>query len=51
MSTSDNTNDMAATSASTTRYGRCEEVAAALVRRRTNRISHAVPMIKAGHTR
>ena len=51
MATSDSANDTAATSARTTRYGRCDEVAWALVRRRARRMSHAVPMIKAGHTR
>ena len=51
---SDIANDTTATSASTTRYGRCfegAEVVWALVCRRTSRMSHVVPMIKAGHTR
>ena len=52
MSTSDSANDTTATSASTTRYGRREEVASAfVVRRRARRISHAVPRINVGHTR
>ena len=51
MNNSDSANDTAATSTRTTRYGRSEEAASALVRRRTSRMSQAVPMIKAGHTR
>ena len=48
---SDRANDIAATSARTSRYGRPEEAARAPVRRRACRMSHAVPMIKGGHTR
>ncbi len=51
MTTSDTANDTVATKVRTTRYGPADDVAWAPLRRRTRRMSHAVPMIMGGHMR
>src|SRR6185437_14748382 len=48
---SDSANDTTAITARTARYGRCDDGASVLLRRRTRRISQAVPMIMGGHTK